>query len=404
MVKKYLLDTNILMSYPSAVYGFEDNEVIVTSTTIEELDNLKKGYSESAYQAREAFRSTLTPLRLKAQQANIKLSDGIPINEGKGIFRIENDHINPEVLPQGWDINKPDNRILATCKDLGAILVTEDHSLLFKAAEIDIQAQEYQNAQINFDDKYTGRSEIYLTADEMNEIMQSGSLKADGRKTKKLKENEYLIVRDESDPHHTILARYRNGEFHRLYTLSKSCKVRPRNVGQQFAIDALMAPPSEIPLVILSGEAGTAKTFLSITCGMDQLMEQYEQIIATRNNVEFDKEIGALPGDEMEKVSPLLRGVTDNLRTYLKIQNDVTSHNSKDGYDTSEVNAIIEDYIETGKISIESMGYMRGRSITDSFLILDECQNATPLQVMGIVTRAAEGVQDCYLRRSQSDR
>lgn len=392
MVKKYLLDTNILMNYPSAIYGFDDNEVIVTSTTIEELDNLKQGKTEKAYQAREAFRAVLTPLRKKAQKEHADLMKGIRINHGKGLFRIETDHIDASNLPQGWDIHKPDNRILSACLSLGAILVTEDQSLLFKAMSINLPAQEYQNAQIKFEDDYTGRAEITLTAEEMEAIEKDGSIRADGRRTKQFSENEYLIVRDKCNASHTILARYREGMFKRLYTLSHSCKVRPRNVGQQFAIDALMAPPSEIPLVILSGAAGTAKTFLSITCGMDQLIDHYEQIICTRNNVEFDKDIGALPGDEMEKVSPLLRGVTDNLRTYLKIQGgNPFSKQKKNITELSEINRIIEDYIETGKISIESMGFMRGRSITDSYLILDECQNATPLQVMGIVTRAAEG-------------
>lgn len=132
MVKKYLLDTNILTNYPSAIYGFDDNEVIVTSTTIEELDNLKQGKTEKAYQAREAFRAVLTPLRKKAQKEHADLMKGIRINHGKGLFRIETDHIDASNLPQGWDIHKPDNRILSACLSLGAILVTEDQSLLFK--------------------------------------------------------------------------------------------------------------------------------------------------------------------------------------------------------------------------------------------------------------------------------
>lgn len=389
MKKTYVLDTNILMNYPSAVYGFDDNTVVVTATTIEELDNLKQGKTEKAYQAREAFRQVLTPLRKKAQKEHADLSAGIKVNRQGGVFRIENDHISSSNLPQGWDIGKPDNRILSATLALGGILVTDDQSLIFKATEIDLPAQEYKNAQIEVDDTYIGRSEIQLSGAEMDAIMKDGAIRADGRKTRSLVENEYLIIHDESHPKHTILARFSRGQFHRLYTLSKSCKVRPRNVGQQFAIDALMAPPDEIPLVILSGQAGTAKTFLSIACGMDQLMDTYEQIIATRNNVEFDKDIGALPGDETEKVSPLLRGVTDNLRTYFKIQSG--SRTSHPQTDVSEVNQIIGDYLDSGKISIESMGFMRGRSITNSFLILDECQNATPLQVMGIVTRAAAG-------------
>lgn len=379
------------MNYPTAIYGFDDNEVVVTATTIEELDSLKQGKTERAYQAREVFRKSLTPIRLKALRDHTDLAAGVKINRGRGIFRLENDHIDAAVLPQGWDLAKADNRILAACRSLGAVLVTEDQSLLFKAAEIGIPAQEYKNAQIVVDDSYIGRSEVFLSAEEMNTIAKEGKIKADGRKTRELMENEYLIVRDRDNPKHTLLARFRDGEFRRLYTLSDSCRVTARNVSQHFAIDALMAPPSEIPLVILQGEAGTAKTFLTVTCGMDQIAGRYERIIATRNNVEFDKDIGALPGTEVEKVGPLMRGVTDNLRTYLKIQGGGSHAKCPSRIDSVEVDQIMEDYLVSGRISIESMGFMRGRSITNSYIIIDECQNATPRQIMGIVTRAAEG-------------
>lgn len=156
----YLLDTNILMNYPTAVYGFDDNEIVITATTIEELDSLKQGKTERACQAREVFRQSLTPLRQKALRSHADLASGVKIN------------------------------------------------------------------------------------------------------------------RDRCDPKHTLLARFRDGMFRRLYTLSDSCRVAPRNISQHFAIDALMAPPEEIPLVILQGEAGTAKTFLTVACGMDQMVDR----------------------------------------------------------------------------------------------------------------------------------
>ena len=387
----YLLDTNILMNYPTAVYGFDDNEVVVTATTIEELDSLKQGKTERACQAREVFRQSLTPLRQKALRSHADLAEGVKINRGRGIFRVENDSVDAVVLPQGWELSKADNRILAACCSLGAILVTEDQSLLFKASEIGVPAQEYRNAQIPVDENCADRAEVYVSAEEMNILAREGQMKADGRKTRDLVENEYLILHDRCDPKHTFLARFRGGMFHRLYTLSDSCRVTPRNVSQHFAIDALMAPPEEIPLVILQGEAGTAKTFLTVACGMDQMEDRYERMIATRNNVEFDRDIGALPGSEVEKVGPLMRGVTDNLRTYLKIQGGGMHTKRPSRIDAGEVDQIMEDYLESGRISIESMGFMRGRSITNSYIIIDECQNATPGQIMGIVTRAAEG-------------
>lgn len=376
MIKNFVLDTCVLMSHPDAVYGFDDNNVIITCTTLEELNALKDSTGEKAMQARAAIRE-LKKLRLSAKQENRQLSEGVPINNGAGLFRIENDCIDDSVLPQGWDIALADNRIISAAKNLNAILVTEDEGMSIKAQDIGIEVQSYRNAEIDTSEIYTGRGEIYLPQDIIDQFMKGKFLDLASGYQDGLTENEYLVIRSTEDPEHTVLARYRSGRIWKLRTLSDSCKVKPRNAGQRFAIDALVSP--DIPLVILIGEAGTAKTFLSVAAGMDMLHEQYDAILATRNNAEFDKEIGALPGSEMEKVSPLLRGITDNLRTYLRIQ----------GTDKESLEQSVEDYLATD-IHIESMGFMRGRSVTDTFMILDECQNATPLQVMGIVTRAGE--------------
>lgn len=376
MIKNFILDTCVLMSHPDAIYGFDDNNVIITCTTLEELNYLKDSSGEKAMQARSALRE-LKKLRLFAKEQGKRLSEGVPINHGHGLFRVENDCIDPSILPQGWDISLADNRIISAAKKLNAILITEDEGMSIKAQDIDVEVQSYKNAEIDIGDVYTGRGEIYLSQDDIGRFMKEGTFTLDPSIADTLTENEYLTIRNTDNPRCTVLARYKNKAIRKLCELSDSCKVKPRNAGQRFALDALLSP--DIPLVILIGEAGTAKTFLSVAAGMDMLHEQYDAILATRNNAEFDKEIGALPGSEMEKVSPLLRGITDNLRTYLRIN----------GTDKENLEQSVEDYLATD-IHIESMGFMRGRSVTDTFMILDECQNATPLQVMGIVTRAGE--------------
>lgn len=376
MIKSFILDTCVLMSHPDAIYGFDDNNVIITCTTLEELNHLKDSTGERAMQARAALRE-LKKIRLSAKGQGCQLSEGVPINNGKGTFRIENDCIDQSALPQGWDILLADNKIISAAKKLNAILVTEDEGMSIKAQDIGIEVQSYKNAEIDTDDIYTGRGEIYLPQDKISQFMKACSLELTSSEAEALTENEYLTIHCLENPQGTVLARYKSGQIRKLTELSGSCKIKPRNAGQRFALDALLSP--DISLVILVGEAGTAKTFLSVTAGMDMLHEQYDAILATRNNAEFDKEIGALPGTEMEKVSPLLRGITDNLRTYLRIN----------GTDKESLEQSVEDYLATD-IHIESMGFMRGRSVTDTFMILDECQNATPLQVMGIVTRAGE--------------
>lgn len=373
--KNFVLDTNVLMKYPDSIYGFDDNTVIVTATTIEELDTLKTAKGETGYQARQALEK-IDKLRILAKEEKERLSDGVKINNKRGIFRIENDHVSEDSLPEGWSLTKGDNRIISVCKALKAILVTEDRAMSIKADELNVPVENYKNAEVEITGEYTGRKELLLPRDLINTVMKEGNADA-GEYKEGLTENEYIIAHPMDNPEQSILMRYREGSFKRLVNASKFGKVKPQNAGQRFAFDALLS--DDIPLVVLIGEAGTAKTFCSIVAAMyGYNQDKWDQIIATRNNVEFDKGIGYLPGDEQEKVSPLLRGITDNLRTYLKIQ----------GTDEQDLNATVNDYIETGRISVESMGFMRGRSITNSFLILDEAQNATQKQVMGIVTRA----------------
>ncbi|MBQ9302335.1 PhoH family protein [Butyrivibrio sp.] len=378
--KTYLLDTNVLMKYPGSIYGFDDNDVVITATTVEELDNNKNAPGERGFQAREALRR-IDELRILAKQQKGKLSDGVLINNKTGTFRIESNHVTADVLPQGWDISKADNKIISCAKNLHCILVSEDRGICIKADEIGVQVENYRNAEIVEESGYKGYSEIYLKAEYVNKIAKQGYISiAEIETDDTFTENEYLIIHDASNPQkHTVLARYRDGFLKQLVGFEKSCKVSPRDALQEFAIDALMS--DDIPLVFLKGPAGSAKSFLSVAAGMQGLTEKWDQIICTRNNIEMDRDIGALPGDEEAKVAPLVRGICDNIRNYLSIQ----------GTAKQDLDSSIDDYLDTQLIKFEAMGYMRGRSITNSYLILDEAQNATPHQIKSIITRAGEG-------------
>lgn len=390
--KQFVLDTNILMSYPDSIYGFADNIVIITPTTLEELDrkkNSRNGSPEAAFQARAAL-AALEKLRLLAIKNHESPESGIHINQNAGLVKIETKPMNPEqlqlLLPFGWTLDNPDNRILATSKALGAILVTEDNNLLFKAFAIGVVSQRYKNVQLDPDDAYTGRGEIMLPSETILSFVQNQIPVPlpEEIDAVTLCENEYLTIHANEDKHYVAYARYAQGQLFPLQKLPTKCKISPRNVGQKFAIDALLN--KDITCVCLEGCAGTAKTFLSVVAAMQGLMlGTYEQFIATRNNVGIgeEREIGALPGSETEKVSPLLRGLTDNLRAYLKIQ----------GTASEDINASIEDYIDSGIISIEAMSFMRGRSLNNQIILLDECQNATPHQMVSILTRAGQNTK-----------
>ena len=385
MKKTFLLDTNVLMRYPNALYGFDDNKVVVTATSIEELDNLKTTPGERGYLARNALRH-IDDLRIVAKEQGTSLSKGVKINNNKGQFRIENNNIDAETLPQGWDIHKPDNRIIACSKNIGAILVTEDRGMSVKADELGILVESYKNAEIKDEDIYTGHTEIYLSAKEISDFYKNGKVKPKKSSLKgvELTENEYLVMRNSDEPQkNTALGRYTNGEIVALVGFPKGCPVALRNNSQRFMADMLMN--DDIHLAIISGPAGTAKTFMTVVAAMQGYQkDKWNQIICTRNNVEMDSHsIGALPGDEEEKIGPLMRGFCDNLRSYLRAG----------GTDEETLEASIKYYLDEQIVKFEAMSFMRGRSITDSLIFLDECQNATAHQIHSIITRAGQGTK-----------
>lgn len=375
-VKSFVLDTNILMRYPNAIYGFDNNEVIITATALDELDGLKDAPGSRGYDAREALRE-LHELRNIGKERGESFATGIKLNDKGGICRFEHNHIDKDLLPQGWDINKPDHRILSTAKSLRAIVVSEDSGVQLKADAINVPCESYKNAQVKEEMLYTGRSTIALPRKNLKAFLETGEIKAPSE----LEQNEYITLLDAENEAHMEFGRHIDGKIVKLYSFDKirDCKVTPRSIGQRFTIDAILNP--DIPLVILRGQAGTAKTFLSVAGSMTLYNQnKVSRIIATRNNVVMDKELGYLPGDEEAKMGPLMRGLFDNFYNYLKIQ----------GSDEDMIQDQIDDYLDRGVISIEAMNYMRGRSITDAVLFLDECQNATPRQIMAIATRAGE--------------
>lgn len=388
MKKTFLLDTNVLMRSPRSVYVFENNDVYICNTTLEELDNLKNKLGETGYQAREAVR-VINEIRQKGS-----VSEGVKL-PNKGIFKVVPDFNNApyeevrDMLPYGWSLDKPDNRIIVTAKELNAILITNDISMVIKAEVAGVQTESYRHEQVSEDTlKYTGRSTVYAKTDSINKLYQEGQLSPDklyDEKGKKLKRNlnvnEFLVIQDTSDPQHSALGRYNGKHIVTLkYVNSEPCDVKPRNVAQKFAIEALMTPASEIPLVILKGPAGTAKTFLTLAAGLEQTMNKhdYKKLLIFRPNIKFDEDIGYLKGDEMDKIKPLLRPCFDNFEVLLG--------NKKDK--PEEIQDKINELFERGYVCAEAMAYLRGRSIPYSYIFCDESQNSTPEQILGVISRA----------------
>ena len=396
MTKTYVLDTNVLIQAPYAPDCFEDNQVILPVAVLEELDNLKKSQSEKGTNARKAIR-ILEQYRRKGN-----LLEGVRLDNG-GLLRVEKNYIDV-VLPQDMPEEKMDNRILKICKGLSdstsgqVILVTKDILLRIKAQIIGIRAEDFTTEQVSGDsEQYKGRAEVFAFEASFKEFKKKGipvdevyGITEEGKPFKlSLEENQFVVVRSDQSVKKSQLGRVENGVIKKLdYRKSSPYGIKPRNAGQYFLQEALMQPAHKAPLVIVKGMAGTSKTFYSLAVGLEKLVNnpngEYRKIMVCRPNVPFDSDIGFLPGDEQEKISPLLRPIIDNLEQL------VDSNEEKRYEDEAELHGKTEELFERGIIQAEALNFIRGRSLVKTYLIIDEAQNMTPGQAKGIITRAGK--------------
>ncbi len=399
MQKIYVLDTNVLIQSPAALQSFEDNHVVLPLAVLEELDGLKNADGETGANARQAIRF------LEQLRRTGSLVEGVPLPSG-GDLRLETNCVDVR-LPEGFPDSKNDNRILKVAlglsRDSGekVVLVTKDIVVRLKAQIAGIEAEDFTTEQAPESAKqYTGRCEVYAAENKFENFKKKGISPEDVYQTDEdgnrlpltLVPNQFVILKAEQSIRKTQLGRF-NGE--RIVPLAHKKKkpygVTPRNVGQQFLQEALMTGPEEAPLVIVKGMAGTAKTFYTLAVGLNAMMEQdeplYRRILVCRPNVQFDDDIGFLPGDEAEKIAPLLRPVIDNLEL-------LVDQNEKERYqDERCLTDKVEELFDRGIIDAQALNFIRGRSIAKTYLIIDEAQNLTPKQAKGIITRAGMGTK-----------
>lgn len=395
MVKAYILDTNILLDSPRAIFGFDDNTVIITGTTLQELDSKKTAPGELGFNARETCR-IIEKLRLKGD-----LTAGVPMDNA-GVFKVIL-NAGQWHMPSGYSEDKPDNQIINTVLDIKknqghmfnqVILVTNDTSMRINASVCAAACgfsdfvESYRNDHVSSAEMYTGKRELHVSKEAIDYIYKNKMLPPEAIFRGDIPEpveNEFFILQSDQS---SALAVYRNHELKLIDTKTlHPCHVQPKNASQTFALWALMQPVEEIPFVILKGPAGTAKTFLSLAAGLDQTYDSkahrsYDSVLISRNNVMADADFGYLPGELEDKMNPLLAPFFDNLESLLRGNSDE---------DRECISRQIEDMIDSGVIEICALAYMRGRSITNKFLIVDETQNATRSQIRDIITRAGSG-------------
>lgn len=396
MIKIYVIDTNVLLDAPYALESFEDNAVILPMVVLEELDHFKKAEGEIGVNARKVIRY------LDQQRQKGDLTEGVVLESG-GTLRVEKNFVDVQ-LPEDLPVERMDNRILKVCigltetREEQVILVTKDILLRIKAQILGIEAENFTTDQVSeHENQYTGRCEVYVPEEVFKNFKKKGVpadqvyiLKEDGEnQVPELEENQFVILRADQSTKKTQLGRVEDGIIKKLdYRKQSPYGISPRNAGQYFLQEALMQPADKAPLVIVKGMAGTSKTFYSLAVGLEKLLNhptgEYRRILVCRPNAQFDDDIGFLPGDGQEKISPLMRPVIDNLEQLI-------DSSEEERYQDEEVlQGKLDEIFERGIIQAEALNFIRGRSIVKTYLIIDEAQNTTPAQIKGIITRAGK--------------
>lgn len=382
-MKTYVLDTNVLLHDPQALFKFEDNAVILPLTVIEEIDRFKKEQSETGRNARQISRM-IDGFRMKA-----KLFEGVPLDNG-GTFRVaiyREEFL--QKLPPELQVDQGDNRIIAVAKDLqenspegSVVFITKDINLRIKADTIGILAEDYQNDKIAIDELYTGTTELLVGREQVDQFYELGSIDVEGE----FNANQGITLIDETNPSHSAIGRY-DALKQQVKPLLRVPKegvwgIHPRNREQQFAFDLLLN--DDIQLVSLVGKAGTGKTLLAIAAGLLKTADEsvYSRLLVSRPVFPMGRDLGFLPGDVEEKLAPWMQPIFDNVELLLSSVDE--GGKRKRGY---------RELIDLGLMEIEPLTYIRGRSIPRQYMIVDEAQNLTPHEIKTIITRAGEGTK-----------
>jgi len=415
MKKTYVLDTNVLLDSPEALFSFDDNDVVIPSTVLEELDNKKHGYDEINANAREVARKLY---KLK-QTNNNDLFQGVELENGGTLYICPYKEPNKDInFPSTWNDDKKDNEILKTCLALQqtvnneVILVTKDIFLGIKADYLRIKNDDFKtNMVVPLTEQYTGQMEIALSEDDFITYNKMGYISLDKAFVIECTDdeyhenynfttypNEFLIIHNAMKyTQSTLLGKIsKNGQMiEKLhYEKEHPFGVTPRNASQKFMQEALMASVSDTPLVVIKGPAGTAKTFYSLAVALERVFngnnnnkEKFRKILVCRPNQTMDEEIGFLPGTEKEKIEPLMRPIFDNLEVLIDSDRDSRNENEEELQDK------VAYIFENKMIDMQAVGYLRGRSIDSQFIIVDEAQNLSSRVAKAIVTRAGEGTK-----------
>jgi PhoH-like ATPase len=382
MKKTYVLDTNVLLHDPQALFHFEDNDLVIPITVIEEIDRFKKDLSETGRNAR--FISRI----LDGFREQASLVSGVPLEKGGTLKVVLHSAGAMQGLPPELWSDSGDNRILAVAIELKknsecpVIFVTKDTNLRIKADALGLTAEDYESDKVSIDELYSGTAAVTGDAEQVNQFYAQGHATLEGE----FYPNQFVTLADALNPSHTAIGRY-HAPLRRLVPLIRTAKdgiwgIHARNREQHFAMDLLLN--DEIQLVTLVGKAGTGKTLLAIAAGLFKSADEgvFSRLLVSRPVFPLGRDLGFLPGDVEEKLTPWMQPIFDNVELLLGAVEERGKR--KRGY---------RELVEMGLLEIEPLTYIRGRSIPKQYMIIDEAQNLTPHEIKTIITRAGEGTK-----------
>ena len=391
MKKSFVLDTNVLLSNPSSLYSFDNNDVYIPICVIEELDTFKSSQNELGRNARQVSR-LLDGLRNRGS-----LSEGVKLfpdrsDDDSGFLCIilESDMA---LLPSHFE-RKPDNLILSVALMLKSksklstpvVLITKDSNLRIKADALNIKVEDFEADKVSVDELYTGIAEFIVDDSEFKEFKANGTLSL---KEDSTHPNQFVIIRPISDQNQFAYGRVSSSQdatnvidslkFNPLSAFVSG--ICPRNLEQTFALDLLL--DDNIKLVTLVGSAGCGKTLLAIAAGLSKVTDthKYQKLLVSRPVLPLGKDIGFLPGTIDEKMNPWMMPIFDNLELILG------------GNKKGRPNKSYETLIEQGIVAVEPITYIRGRSIPNQYFLIDEAQNLSAHELRTIITRAGDNTK-----------
>jgi PhoH-like ATPase len=380
--KNYILDTNVLLHDPDSLLSFEEHNVLLPIEVIEEIDRFKRESTELGQNARTVSRM------LDGFRGAGRLSEGVALPNGGELRIVFQKNDNSKNGHKVFSTDSVDNRILSMAYEVKnarpksqTVLVTKDINLRIKADALGLMAEDYENDRVLIKDLYTGMIELMVSPEKIAWFRTNGELELNGGK--QYFPNEYCTLIEETNPKRTALAKVDAGATKLVPIVD--CRegvwgIKPRNREQHFGFDALL--DDRIKLVTLMGKAGTGKTLLAMAAGLKRTVmdREFRRLVVARPTISMGKELGFLPGSLEEKLAPWMQPIHDALEMLGDL--NMGHEHRRSG-----------DLMRSGSIVVEALSYIRGRSIANQFMIVDEAQNLTPLEAKTIITRVGHGTK-----------